>query len=86
MRVQTRRMIGLASILIFLIVYVAITAQIGAFFVDKHIIVNIGFFVIAGIVWVFPLKPLFNWMRAKPHEIPDGEKPPKVSNLKSRRK
>lgn len=86
MQVQNRRMIGLLVVLLYIVLYLIIAGQIGNFFVKKPPIITITFFIIAGIIWIFPLKPLFNWMRAKPEEIPQGEKPPKVAMMKRKRK
>lgn len=84
MQVRYRRIIGLFVVAIFLLIYVPIAAQIGNFFVDKNIFINISYFIFAGLIWVLPLKPLFNWMRTKPEEIIRTEEPPKVSQLKKR--
>lgn len=84
MQVRYRRIIGLFVVSIFLIIYLPIAAQIGNFFVEKNIFINIAFFIFAGLIWVLPLKPLFTWMRTKPHEIIQTEEPPKVSQIKRR--
>lgn len=86
MQVQNRRMIGLLVVLLYIVLYLIVAGQIGNFFVNKPPIVNIAFFIVAGIIWIFPLKPLFNWMRAKPEEVPKGERPPKVAMMKRKRK
>lgn len=85
MHVKHRRIIGLLIVSIFLLIYIGIAAQIGNFFVDKNMFINIIFFIFAGLIWVLPLKPLFNWMRTKPHEIIQTEEPPKVSQIKRRK-
>ena len=79
-------MIGLLVVLLYIVLYLIVAGQIGNFFVNKPPIVNIAFFIVAGIIWIFPLKPLFNWMRAKPEEVPKGERPPKVAMMKRKRK
>lgn len=85
MKVEYRRAIGLLAIGIFMFVYIILAASLGNLFLDKPLWIKMTYFSIAGLVWVFPLKPLFIWMRAKPNEIPAAEKPPQVSNLKKRK-
>lgn len=77
MKLRTRRMIGLLITVLFLFVYTAFVAGIGNAFLKHSILVRILFFAIAGIVWIFPLKPLYDWMRAKPGEMPPVQSGPR---------
>ncbi len=77
MKLRNRRMIGLLITISFLIFYAALIAGIGNAFLGRSIWVRITFFAIAGIVWIIPLKPLYNWMRAKPGEMPPIEDTPR---------
>jgi hypothetical protein len=60
-----RRAIGAAAILAYLIAYVVLAATIGGALVTMPWIVQLGFYAIAGVIWVFPLRPLFAWMSRK---------------------
>lgn len=34
---------------------------------------QLGFYVVAGIAWVFPLKPVMDWMKRAPAPAPDQD-------------
>jgi predicted membrane channel-forming protein YqfA (hemolysin III family) len=60
---RTRKAIGCFALLAYLALYLAAAATLGARLLPM--LPNWGelvFYVLAGIVWVFPLKPLFGWM------------------------
>lgn len=77
MKLRTRRLIGLLITVLFLFFYSALIAGIGNAFINRSMAIKIIFFAIAGIVWIFPLKPLYDWMRAKPGEMPPAEETPR---------
>lgn len=82
MKPTLRRAIGLFTTLIYLIVYILVATGIGVTLKQTPNAINLLIFLFLGIVWVFPLYPLFKWMRPKAHEIVPKEAPPKVSNLR----
>ncbi len=59
-----RKFTAMLAMLVFLILYAGLAATIGSALTETPRLVQLGFYVIAGIAWVFPLKPLFNWMNA----------------------
>lgn len=63
MKMRTRKALGCFALLAYLGVYAALAATLGAWLV-AHIPqwAQLIYFVIAGVAWVFPLKPLFGWM------------------------
>lgn len=63
MKMRTRKALGCFALLAYLGVYAALAATLGAWLV-AHIPhwAQLIYFVIAGVAWVFPLKPLFAWM------------------------
>ncbi|MEJ0022000.1 MAG: DUF2842 domain-containing protein [Alphaproteobacteria bacterium] len=61
-----RRAIAGAAIVAYLIAYVVLAATVGGYLVGMPWFVQLGFYVIAGAVWVFPLRPLFTWMGRTP--------------------
>lgn len=84
MRATHRRAIGIAVTGIYLAIYIFFAAALGGLFADKHWSAQVAFFAVAGIIWVVPLRPLFQWMRVPdPEEIP-VERPPEVSVVKRR--
>jgi hypothetical protein len=65
-----RKALGAAGIILFLIIYVIAAVQIGER-LHPWPWAALGFYAIAGIAWVFPLRPLFAWM----HPKEDAQKP-----------
>jgi hypothetical protein len=63
MNTRTRKAFGCFLLLAYLALYAALAATLGAY-VWAHAPSWAGliFYPIAGVVWVFPLKPLFGWM------------------------
>lgn len=43
------------------ITYIVVVVTIGDFFVQQHWLIQLGYYVTAGIVWVFPAKRLIIW-------------------------
>ena len=39
--------------------------------IPAHKVLQIVYFAVAGIIWVFPLKPLFLWMNSPPRDSRD---------------
>lgn len=60
-----RRAIGCAAILVYLIGYVVLAATLGGMLTAAPWFLQIAFFAVAGVVWAFPLRPLFVWMGGK---------------------
>lgn len=61
---RARRAIGSIAILLYLPAYVALAATLGGKIIGYGQIAALAFFALAGIAWVFPLRPLFNWMNS----------------------
>ena len=58
----TRRALGSVAILVYLVVYIVLAASIGGMLADQNWALQIAFFAVAGIAWIFPLRPLLAWM------------------------
>ncbi len=82
MNIRLRRGIGLVVTAIYLVTYMITAAMLGDAFVRQESYIKMTFFLIAGIVWVIPLKPIYDWMRPKPGEVVETEKPPSVSKIR----
>lgn len=63
---RIKKLLGLLIILPGLFAYIIVAITI-ADYVPNHKIVQFIYFAIAGIAWVFPLKPLFIWMNSEPN-------------------
>jgi hypothetical protein len=57
-----RRAIGSFAILAYLVAYIGVAATLGGHVVGFGQIAALVFFAVAGVAWVFPLRPLFKWM------------------------
>lgn len=64
MKPSTRRILASVGVLVFLAVWIIAAATIGTYLATAPKWLSLLFFIIAGIGWVFPLRPLFKWMNS----------------------
>ncbi|WP_374765173.1 DUF2842 domain-containing protein [Yunchengibacter salinarum] len=57
-----RNYLGMALLLIGLAIYAFTVAAIGGAMVDWHLAVQTLFYLVTGIVWIFPAIKLMKWM------------------------
>ncbi len=63
MTVRVRKLVGTIVFLIMLTVYVLIAMAIGANYVaDAHMLLQVAYFLVAGLLWVAPAALLVRWM------------------------
>jgi hypothetical protein len=63
MDVRQRKAIGCFVLLAYLAVYTVLAASLGVALIPTiPTWAQLIYYAIAGIVWIFPLKPLFAWM------------------------
>jgi hypothetical protein len=63
MNVRTRKAVGCLAFLAYLAIYALLSASLGvALFPIIPAWAQLIYYAIAGIIWIFPLKPLFGWM------------------------
>ncbi|ESR23291.1 DUF2842 domain-containing protein [Lutibaculum baratangense] len=61
---RSRRIIGRVGLVLFVIVYIAVAMVVGAVhFPERHPVVQILYFAVAGIAWVFPAMLIIAWSR-----------------------
>ena len=65
MKPRIKKLIGILILLVGMFVYFIAAINIADALPD-HIVLQIGYYAIAGIIWVFPLKPLFLWINKEP--------------------
>jgi hypothetical protein len=66
MEPRARKALGCSVLLAYLGLYAAAAGILGALLAPQlPAWGQVVYFAVAGIVWVFPLKPLFAWMNAK---------------------
>jgi len=57
-----RKPAGILLIILLIIVWAGLVASLSAWVGEWPVLVQGVFYVIAGIVWILPLKPLLRWM------------------------
>lgn len=64
MSASARKALGSFVILVYLLVYVVAAVTVGER-LHGNAWASLAFYAVAGIIWVFPLRPLFRWMNDK---------------------
>lgn len=63
MDARSRKAIGCFGLLVYLAVYAVLAASLGVALAPLlPMWAELLYYAVAGIVWVFPLRPLFSWM------------------------
>jgi hypothetical protein len=57
-----RPLVGTALILLLIVLWGALVASLAQFVGRWPILVQAGFYLVVGIIWIIPLKPLVRWM------------------------
>ncbi|MGC6330366.1 DUF2842 domain-containing protein [Rhizorhabdus sp. FW153] len=57
-----RKPTGIFLILLLILVWAVIVATASSWIGEQHMLVQLLIYVVAGIVWIVPLKPLLAWM------------------------
>ena len=60
---SVRKLAGLALILLLIVVWAAFVASLARVVGGWPVLVQAPFYLIMGIVWIIPLKPLFRWIQ-----------------------
>ena len=61
-----RKFIVSVGLLVYLIAYIVVAVNIGTMIADAPNWVQLIYYVVAGIAWIAPLKPVFGWMNTPP--------------------
>ena len=64
---RNKKLIGLLVLLPYLLIYFFAAAAL-ADFVPSFWLAKLLYFIVAGVVWVFPVKHLMLWMNAEPKQ------------------
>lgn len=59
---SSRSLIGMATMIIGLTLYAFLAAGIGNLMDDWHLAIQMTYYLIAGLVWIYPAKKLLEWM------------------------
>ncbi|KKI20854.1 DUF2842 domain-containing protein [Sphingomonas sp. ABOLG] len=57
-----RKPVGMLAILLLITVWCALIVSLSGTVGEWHALVQALFYVVAGIIWIAPLKPLLRWM------------------------
>jgi predicted membrane channel-forming protein YqfA (hemolysin III family) len=58
-----RKLIGIALILMIIIVWATLVAAMARFVGGWPVLVQAAFYLVMGLIWIAPLKPLVRWMQ-----------------------
>lgn len=64
-------MVGCSAILLMIVAWAALVASLARVVGQWPVLVQALYYLIMGIVWIFPLKPLVRWMQRG--SVRDGE-------------
>ena len=57
-----RKLAGIAAILLLILILAVLVASLSAWVSRWPVVAQAGFYLVVGIVWILPLKPLLRWM------------------------
>lgn len=57
-----RKPVGMIGMIVYIAVYALIISVLSDQIIGMPQLVHVGFYLVAGLAWVVPLKPLFLWM------------------------
>ncbi len=64
MSVRTRKLVGTVVLLVFLVLYAWVAVAIGSGRItEAHSLVQLAYFLVAGLLWVIPAGILIRWMQ-----------------------
>ena len=59
---SSRKLAGIAAILLLILSLAVLVASLAGFVSRWPVVLQAGFYLVIGIVWILPLKPLLRWM------------------------
>jgi Protein of unknown function (DUF2842) len=65
-----RKPVGMLAILTIILVWVFIIVSLSAYIGALHILLQAVIYLIAGIIWILPLRPLMIWMETGSFKAP----------------
>ena len=72
MKPSWRKPAGVFAILGIIVVWAVLVTTVARFISSMSWPVQLAFYVVAGIVWILPLKPLLQWMETGTWRPPEG--------------
>ena len=59
---SSRKLVGIAAILLLITVWASFVATLAPFVGRWPVLAQAPFYLVMGIIWIVPLKPLLQWM------------------------
>jgi hypothetical protein len=75
MNPSLRKPFGIFIILLIILVWSIVVASMAPMIGNLHVLAQLPIYLVAGIVWILPLKPLLLWMETGRWRLPDQEGP-----------
>jgi len=61
---STRKIAGIATILLLIVIWAAFVAALAPFVGKWPVLIQAPYYLIMGVAWVIPLKPLVRWSQS----------------------
>lgn len=68
MKRSQRRVVASIAVIVFLIFWAIAAATLGGYLANSPKWLTAIYFIVAGIGWALPLKPVFGWMNSGPEQ------------------
>jgi ABC-type transport system involved in cytochrome bd biosynthesis fused ATPase/permease subunit len=62
MKPTIRKPLGIIAILLIILIWAIIVASFSAIISQWHALAQALFYIVAGIIWIFPVRPMLTWM------------------------
>ena len=59
---SARKLVGIALILLIILVWAALVASLAPFVGSWPVLIQAPFYLVVGLAWIIPLKPLVRWI------------------------
>lgn len=57
-----RKVVAAIAILAFIAIWIVLIGTIGSRITDQPIWIQLPFYIVAGVAWILPLRPILRWM------------------------
>ena len=68
---SARKLIGTGLILLIIVLWAALVASLARFVGTWPVLIQAPFYLVVGLVWIVPMKPLVRWMETGRFGRPD---------------
>ena len=73
MHIRTRKLIGTVALLVLVTIWALLAMGVAQMLELSHNrVVEIAYYIVAGLGWVLPAMPLISWMSRPDAQTPDG--------------